>query len=142
MNEERIKQYDLMYINMAIEASKMSQAIRNKVGCIIVKDHNIIAYGYNGMPAGMSNDCEEIDDQGNIVTKKEVIHSETNAICKAAAQGLSTKDASLYITLMPCLQCSLLIIQSKIKKVFYREEYRDLSGMQLLQNVGILVEKI
>lgn len=142
MNIKRIGQYDLMYMNMAIEVSKMSHAMKNKVGCILVRDHNIIAYGYNGMPTGMINDCEEKDELGNIVTKKEVIHAELNAICKAAAQGLSTKDSILYITLMPCLQCSLLIMQSKIIKIFYREEYRDLSGIQLLQKVGIAVEKI
>ena len=141
MNEDRIQQYHKMYMNLAVEISKMSYAQRNKVGCIIVKDHNILSYGFNGMPTGLSNDCEEFN-AGDLITKKEVLHSELNAISKAAKQGFSTKDASLYVTLCPCLQCSLLIIQSGIKIVYYKEEYRDLSGINLLKSVNICVIKI
>lgn len=142
MNKERIKQYNQLYMDLASRIAEMSYAIRNKVGCIIVKDHNIISYGFNGMPSGMLNECEEKDETGKLITKKEVLHSELNAISKAAKQGTSTKDATIYITLSPCLNCSLHIIQSGIKTVYYKEEYRDKSGINLLKKMKIKVKKI
>lgn len=142
MNKNRIEQYDQMYMDLAIRISQMSHAMRNKVGCVIVKDHNILSYGFNGMPTGMSNQCEEQDETGKLITKKEVLHSELNAISKAAKQGTSTKDATIYITLSPCLNCSLHIIQSGIKTVYYKEEYRDKTGINLLKKMKIKVKKI
>lgn len=142
MNEERIKQYDQLYMSIAVSTSQMSQAIRSKVGCVIIKEHNIISYGFNGMPSGMSNECEEIDENGNLVTKREVQHAELNSILKSAKQGISLENAIIYITLSPCFNCSLLILGAGIKKVFYKEEYRDLSGIDFLKSKGIKVEKI
>jgi len=142
MNKERIKQYDQLYMSIAVNTSQMSYATRNKVGCVIVKDHNIIAYGYNGMPMGMDNECEYINELGELVTRKEVMHSELNAIHKAVKQGISPNGSTIYITLSPCFNCSLQILSAGIKKVFYREEYRDSSGIDFLKNRGIEVEKI
>ena len=51
---------DQTYMAMAKEWSKMSYAERKKVGCLIVKDGQIISDGYNGTPSGFNNDCEEI----------------------------------------------------------------------------------
>jgi len=141
MNKKRIQQYHNMYMNLAIEISKMSHAKRNKVGCVIVKNHNILSYGFNGMPTGMPNECEYLDENKELITKKEVLHSELNAISKAAKHGLSIDGASMYVTLCPCLQCSLLIIQSGIKIVYYRYDYRDNYGINLLQLANINVIK-
>ena len=66
MNKERIKRYDQLYITFAEEAAKMSYASRSKVGCVIVKDHNIISYGFNGMPSGLDNVCEDILQNGEL----------------------------------------------------------------------------
>jgi dCMP deaminase len=129
-------------MDLAIRIAQMSHAKRNKVGCVIVKDKNIISYGFNGMPTGFPNECEEKDINGNLITKKEVLHSELNAISKAAEQGTSTKDATLYVTLSPCIDCARLLIQSGIKKVFYKELYRDSSGIEFLKKSGIKVYKI
>lgn len=127
-----------VYMNIASEIGQLSYAERKKVGCIIVKDSSIISYGYNGTPVGFDNICEGIDDStGNTFTKNEVLHSESNAISKVAKSSNSSDGADMYVTLSPCFECSKLIIQSGIKRVFFCEEYRMKDGLELLQKAGI-----
>jgi dCMP deaminase len=84
--------------------------------------------GYNGTPSGMDNCCEEIKEDGRLVTKSEVLHAESNAILKAAKMGLSTDGATMYCTLSPCKDCSKLILSSGIKKVVYLELFKRDNG--------------
>ncbi len=133
-----INRFDRSYMRMAVEWSKNSHCIRNKVGVLIVKDGMIISDGYNGNPSGMDNCCE--DSNGN--TKWTILHGEQNAILKLASSNQSSVDSTLYATLSPCKECSKLILQSKISRVVYLEEYRDTSGIDFLKERGVLVEKI
>lgn len=75
-------------------------------------------------------------------TKPEVMHAEANAITKVAKSGNSSKGATMYITLSPCLECAKLIIQAGIKRVVYAEEYRIKDGIELLKKAGIEVKQI
>lgn len=118
--------------------SKRSYSKRKQVGAIAVKDNNIIAFSFNGTPAGMDNCCEDI----NNITKPEVLHAELNLICKCAKAGISIDNATMYITLSPCIECAKLILQCGIKEVFYIEEYRDVSGIIFLQNNNIKISQI
>jgi dCMP deaminase len=128
---------DSVYIKMAEALSMMSYADRAKVGCLIVNpEGQIVSQGYNGTPAGFDNTCEE-----NSATKPEVLHAESNAISKCAKWGGSTDGATLYVTLSPCFECAKLIIQSGIKRVVYKDEYRDISGIALLKKANIEVVK-
>lgn len=88
---------------------------RRKVGALLVKDKMIISDGYNGTPQGFENVCE--DEDGN--TKSYVLHAEANAITKVAQSSNSSKDATLYVTTSPCIECAKLIIQSGIKRVVF-----------------------
>lgn len=126
-------------MNIAVEISKMSKAKRQKVGCILVKDSRIISIGYNGMPSGFDNSCET-----NGVTKKEVLHAESNAITKCSKSNESSDRATLYCTLSPCVECAKLIIQCGISKVFYLENYNNSSncGLYLLDLADIFSKKI
>ena len=146
MTEERKLQYDQTYMNMAIVLSGLSHANRSKVGCLIVsEDNQIISQGFNGMPKGMDNICEDVIEENGetkLVTKKEVLHAETNAIAKCAKWCTSTENATLYVTLSPCFDCAKMIIQTEISRVVYYEEYRDLSGIKLLINAGINVQRL
>lgn len=119
---------DKVFINIAKETSTLSHCVRSKVGAVLVKDGNIISFGYNGTPSGMSNNCEEND-----VTLPYVIHGEVNAILKAAKTGNSVDGSTLYLTLSPCLDCSKLILQSGIKRVVYLNNYRNLDGVNFLK---------
>lgn len=131
-----------MYMDIAVRVSQRSYAKRLKVGCVIEKEHSIISFGWNGMPAGYDNCCEHIDSSGNEVTNAEVQHAELNAIGKAARAGISTKDATLYITHSPCMHCALIILVAGIKAVYYKDTYRDTYGIDFLRNNGIHVEKV
>lgn len=128
---------ELVYMQTAYQFSKLSYAERRKVGCVIVKDHQVISFGYNGMPHGFNNVCE-VDD----TTKPEVLHAESNAIMKVAKSTMSCEGAELYTTTCPCFGCAKLIIQAGISKVYYTEDYRDMSGVELLQQANIIVEQV
>ena len=121
----------------AYQFAELSYAERRKVGCVIVKDKQVISFGYNGTPHGFENTCE-IDN----TTKPEVLHAESNAIMKVAKSTMSCEGAELYTTTCPCFGCAKLIIQAGISKVYYTETYRDMSGISLLGKAGIIVEQI
>jgi dCMP deaminase len=123
--ENRKQQLNNIYMSIAFEISKMSRCNRAKVGALLVKNNNIISYGFNGTPAGFCNKCEE-----NNLTKKEVIHAEVNAILKAGTKSIGS---DLYLTLSPCIDCCKLIKQAGISKVYIKEYYRDISGLNQLK---------
>ena len=126
--------------------AELSHAQRLHVGAIVVKDDRIISIGYNGMPAGWSNDCEEEiyqqDGTIGLKTKPEVLHAETNAIAKLARSTESGLDSDLFVTHSPCLDCAKLIYQSGIKRVFFGTAYRDDSGVDFLRKSGVTVEQL
>jgi dCMP deaminase len=132
-----MEKFDHSYLQMAEIWSQNSYCKRRKVGALLVKDRMIISDGYNGTPSGFENICEE-----DGVTKPYVLHAEANAITKVAKSGNSSEGATLYVTASPCLECSKLIIQSGIKRVVYRDEYRLTDGVDLLRRAGIEVEKV
>lgn len=160
------------YMDVAKRFAELSYARRLHVGAIIVKNDRIISIGYNGMPAGWDNDCEDkIWDQGSggwlspedvmslypyeeyhptaervvrygLKTKPEVLHAESNAIAKLAKSNDSGDGADLFVTHSPCIECAKLIFQSGIKRVFYSENYRDNFGIEFLEKSGVKVEKL
>lgn len=157
------------FMEVAKSTSFLSHARRLKVGAVVVKDRNIVAFGYNGMPEGMDNNCEEVEhvnmevggwyDPGEIEeqwplkdsntntryrlkTKPEVIHAEANAIAKLARTTNSADGADIFITHAPCVECSKLILQSGIKRVYYNAQYRDDAGIQLLHKAGVTVTQV
>jgi len=167
--KEKLKQ---AYMKTAETFAELSHARRLHVGAIVVKDDRIISIGYNGMPAGWDNNCEdkefmdhdaggwlnpdeieeqwpfeETSDEDNsyigryrLKTKPEVLHAETNAIAKLARSSDSGLGADIFITHAPCLDCAKLIYQSGIKRVFYRDSYRNTDGVTFLERSGITVE--
>jgi dCMP deaminase len=136
----------------------LSSARRAKVGCVIVKDNRIISIGYNGMPTGWDNNCEDEDWPQwaksrkwdwidpiyiHLTTKPEVLHAETNAIAKVARSSENCEGATLYCTMAPCLDCAKLIYQSGISKVFYHDDYpKGTKGIDFLRECNIPVGKI
>ena len=138
MEERKQKKYDIAYLKMALEWSKLSYCKRRQVGALIVKDRMIISDGYNGTPTGFENICE--DDEN--YTKWYVLHAEANAIAKVSGSTQSTKGSTLYITLSPCKECSKLIFQSGISRVVYSKKYKDLSGIEFLIKSGVSIDFI
>jgi dCMP deaminase len=121
------------YIEVAYLHSKLSKALRLKVGACLVTSSGICIPGYNGTPSGTSNECETTGIGGDQVTKPEVIHAELNCILKCAKEGASCTGATMFITHAPCRACSATILQSGIKKVVYQKAYRDNYGVEYLR---------
>ena len=157
-----------LYMDWAKRVAAMSYARRLNVGAVIVKDDTVISYGYNGMPAGWDNDCEEreympwdaggwlspeeiwhqwplTDEEGKhyrLKTKPEVLHAESNAIAKLAKSTNSGSGSDLFVTHSPCIECAKLIYQAGIRRVYFGEHYRDNAGVEFLQKSGIEVNKV
>lgn len=156
-----------MYIDLAERISQLSHGVRLKVGAVIVKDHRILSYGFNGTPAGFDNCCESKsymtpdfssitdaeaysifpyeDEIGRykLTSKPEVIHAEMNAFAKIANHGDSCSGGSIFITHSPCTECAKLILQSGITEVYYKNAYRSTDGIDMINKspYGILVRK-
>ena len=134
------------FMTTAETFAELSSARRLHVGAVIVKDDRIISIGYNGMPSGWDNNCEEehkfFPKMVELKTKKEVLHAETNAIAKLARSTESGLGATLFVTHAPCLDCAKLVYQSGINSVYYRNSYRDTAGVEFLSKAGVTVEKI
>ena len=161
--------YIKAHMEVAGTYARLSTARRLQVGALIVKEDRIISIGYNGMPSGWDNNCEDIvfvtearakdhdtmeaegytfgvdkDTAGwaKTVTKPEVLHAEANAIAKVARSPESAEDAVLFVTHAPCIECAKLIYQSGIKQVFYRDNYRSEAGIAFLKQAGVTINKV
>ena len=152
------------YMDVAERFAQLSSATRLQVGAIVVKDDRIISIGYNGMPSGWDNCCEEkhydlsrdfngnyfpgseeeyphTDEYGRykLKTKAEVLHAESNAIAKLAKSPESGEGATIFVTHSPCIDCAKLIYQSGIATVYYKNEYRSTQGIDFLNKSGVEV---
>jgi len=138
--DKKQRRYDKLYIDIAQRVSEMSHAVRAHVGAIIVKDGRIISIGWNGMPSGWDNICEEdtgLYGQLSLETRKEVLHAESNAIAKLAKSNESGNGATIYCTHSPCIDCAKLIYQSGINKLLYNEDYNNNDGLEFLKNCDV-----
>ena len=125
------------YMDVAESFAKLSSAVRLQVGAIVVKDDRIISIGYNGMPSGWDNCCE--DDNK---TKAEVLHAETNAVAKLAKSSESGLGATMFVTHAPCIDCAKLVYQSGIATVYYKNDYRSTQGLEFLTKSNVDVIKV
>ena len=141
------------YMQTAKTFAELSSARRLQVGAIVVKDDRIISIGYNGMPAGWDNDCEDetvelySGYEGAIhrtvlKTKPEVLHAEMNSLMKLAKSNDSGNQACMFVTHSPCLECAKGIYQAGINEVYYQHDYRSTDGLDFLKKCGIKIEKI
>lgn len=126
------------FMDTAERFAQLSSAKRLNVGAVVVRDQRIVSIGYNGTPAGWTNECEGEDGK----TKDEVIHAEANAIAKLARDGESGLGTDLFCTHAPCIQCAKIVYGAGVKKVYYRNTYRDQAGLDFLVKCGVEVEKV
>ena len=124
-----------------------SHCERKKVGALAVRNGNVLAFGWNGTPAGQDNCCEEIRNnpetgETEVVSKREVLHAETQLVTKIARSHESLDGSTVFVTLSPCVECAKLLYQSGVVKVYYEEKYRDTSGIELLEALGVEVEQL
>jgi dCMP deaminase len=137
------------HMKAAYAYAECSTAEKLKVGCVLVKDHRIISIGYNGMPSGWTNECEDevyskvskIEVTKELVTKPEVIHAEANAVAKLARSNESGQDSVAFITHAPCLSCAKMLYSAGVSEVVYSQSYRETGGVDFLEKCGIPVSQ-
>jgi dCMP deaminase len=146
INPHKTKYFPL-YWSMVEAAAAQSVATRHKVGAVVVTPTGMLSIGWNGTPPGMPNDCENgppvIDYENGgtrYKTNPEVIHAERNAIDKMTRQGVPTQGSVLFVSRAPCFECAKALHGLGLKAVFYLEEHDDMSGVEMLQKLGIKVE--
>lgn len=127
------KTWDKFFMDVAKRAAEESYDEKTKVGCVIVKDRNILSFSYNGTPSGYPNIMR--DENGD--TLDLVLHAETNAIGKIARSNESSEGATLYSTLSPCITCAKAIYQAGIGRVVYETDYSSNRGVEFLRDHGI-----
>ena len=166
MEKHKRKKFDELFMNVANEHSKMSHAVRAKVGAVVTKDERIVSCGWNGTPTGFDNSCEITEYVGKneqiespavmkkldftetdngwvrLKTKPEVVHAEINALLFAARNGTPLEGSTLYTTCAPCIDCAKAIYQAGVKKVIYGHDYKDSSPLDFLKKCGIEVQKL
>ena len=141
------------YMKTAETFAELSHAKRLHVGAIVVKDDRIISIGYNGMPTGWDNNCEDesvepyAGFEGSIhrivlKTKPEVLHAERNALDKLAKGNEGGLGSTMFVTHAPCLECSKSIYGAGIVEVFYKNDYRSEDGINFLKKCGVKISKL
>jgi dCMP deaminase len=142
--------WDEYFITIAKLTSERSNCIKRKVGCIIVKDNRILCLGYNGTPRGMLNcfegGCARCNANCTTATNLDTclcLHAEENALLFLSQRNI--QDATLYVTLLPCISCAKKIVQCKLKRVVYINNYHselDCISIQMMESVGIIIDNI
>ncbi|WP_461214278.1 deoxycytidylate deaminase [Lacticaseibacillus sp. GG6-2] len=134
--------WDHYFMKLAGNVAERSTCERATVGAVLVKDHRIIATGYNGSISGDPH-C---DDAGHLMRDGHCIrtlHAEMNAILQCALNGVSTRGATVYVTFFPCLNCTKALIQAGVSRIYYANDYRnDPYAVELLANHQVPVNHL
>ena len=135
--------FDQMYMAIAEIVALRSTCLRGRVGAVITKDTRIISIGYNGAPSKIG----QCDQYGCIIDSEKggcirTIHAEQNAIAYASRIGIPIENATIYVTVSPCIDCAKLIIASGIKRLVYLQEYRNSYALEYLELSGLEVEQL
>jgi len=136
MSELNRPSWNQVWMSMAHTISQRSHHPDFKVGSIIVTADNtqVLSLGYNGRAAGMPNKPKSI-----LPGESGLLHSEINALLKLDYNN--PKNKILYVTLSPCENCAMAIVNSGIKKVVYDKKYRNEAGLDILKQSGIEIEQ-
>ena len=128
--------WDTIWMSMAETIAQRSHHSTFKVGALIVTSDNtqVLSLGYNGNATGLSN-VPQSEEPG----RSGLLHAEINALLKLDYNN--PKDKVMYLTLSPCTNCAIAVINSGIKKVVYKTKYRDDTGINMLAEAGIRVEQ-
>jgi dCMP deaminase len=148
MNER--PSWDQYFLTITRQVAERSTCKRAKVGAVIVRDKNILATGYNGAPAGLAH-CTEVGcliyesktPSGEIEENcYRTIHAEINAIAQAAKNGVSIRDAAIYVTHTPCIHCMKVLINTGITQIFYERDYKANTVRDLLASTDVVIKKV
>ncbi|MGH9392828.1 MAG: deaminase, partial [Terriglobales bacterium] len=142
--------WDEYFMRIARIVALRSNCVKRKVAAVVVRDRRIISTGYNGTPRGVANcnqgccpRCSSLAASGTRLDECVCSHGEENAIVQAAYHGIAIKDATLYTTLSPCLQCTKMIINAGIKEVVFNAHYPlGETSVRILAEAGVAVRRL
>jgi dCMP deaminase len=142
--------WDEYFMKIAQVAALRSNCIKRKVAAVIVRDHRVIATGYNGTPRGIKNcneggcpRCHTFGKSGEHLEDCLCAHAEENSIAQAAYHGVRIAGAVIYTTYSPCLRCTKLIINSGIAEVVYSQAYpMEKIPLTLLKEAGVRIRQL
>ena len=134
--------FDEIYMELAEKLALRSHCVKAQVGAVLTKETRIVSLGYNGPPAGTHN-CDEVwpetgcarDSKGSCSL---ALHAEQNAILYATKNNVSMENATLYVTLSPCIACARVIFTTGIRRVFYKDSYARFKGLAMDEGVDFL----
>lgn len=141
--------FDEYFMKIAYLVADRSTCLSRKVGAVVVRDNHIISTGYNGAPKGvihcLDTGCirkERGIPSGERLDICKAVHAEQNAIIEAAYNGVSTKGASIYVTVTPCFTCAKMLINAGIKEIVIDGDYPTQDSVSLFEEVGIKIRKL
>ena len=142
------QQLDKVYMDMANSMSTLSHGQRAKVGAVAVTANGVVITGVNGLPKALGNELEtvsyvvEATQHKELVSKPTVIHAENAILVKCAREGVSMLGSTVYTSLSPCEHCASMLASAGVTRVVYRDKYRNLKGLGVLEQCGIIVEQL
>lgn len=136
--------WDEYFLKMARLAATRATCPRRRVGAVLVREHRVLATGYNGAVRG----APHCDDVGCLIVTRDgrescerTVHAELNAIIQCAANGVSSQGSTMYCTDFPCVNCAKAMVQAGVERVVYVTEYPDPNSIEILKDGGVKLEK-
>ncbi|MCF8241129.1 MAG: dCMP deaminase [Melioribacteraceae bacterium] len=139
-NKER-PTWDTYFLKVAMLVSERATCPRMHCGCVLVRDKRILSTGYNGSIPGDEH-CEDIGCMVHENHCIRTIHAEMNAIIQCAIHGVSTQDATAYVTNMPCTNCTKALIGAGIKEVVIFSDYHDTKAEEFFAKANVPIRRI
>jgi dCMP deaminase len=144
MTPEKRPSWDSYFMQLAFVVAGRSTCLRRQVGAVMVKERQILSTGYNGSPSGLLH-CDEVGclrqnlsvPSGERLEICRAVHAEQNALVQAAKHGIAIAGADLYTTLQPCVQCTKMIINAGIQRVFFTHSYPDQLAVTMAKEAGL-----
>lgn len=143
--------WDEYFMEVASSISKRATCDRGRSGCVIARDHQILATGYVGAPAGLPH-CDEAGHEMRKLLREDgsvtqhcvrTVHAEQNAICQAAKRGVAIDGATLYCRMTPCRTCGMMIINCGIKRVVAERRYHaGAESEAMFREAGVELEYV
>jgi dCMP deaminase len=133
--------WDSYFLKLAMLASERATCPRMHCGCVLVKNKNVIATGYNGSIPG-DDHCEDV---GCLVVDNHCVrtnHAEMNAVTQAAKWGHPLEGATAYVTNMPCTTCAKALVAAGIKRVVIFSDYHDTLATEFFAKAQVTIDKI
>jgi dCMP deaminase len=135
---------DEYFLKIASVVAERATCLRHHMGAVAVGDKHILATGYNGAPAGLS-DCLTLGclrnelkiPSGKRAEVCRAVHAEQNVIIQAALHGISIKGSTIYCTHSPCVLCAKMLVNAQIKRFVSFGRYNDDEFLTLFKDAGI-----